>query len=323
MIKGIVSLIGVLLLAGCGGGSSSSSGDDGGAGTPEASARITADNARGYGAYSLAMSELAIEQTDNLMDDSDPTRSIGTAPSLVGSGDLALYAKSARATINDSAACDSGQGTMSTTFYDRDDSADLSSGDAFRVGFDACVIGDWTIDGWDHIEYQSLMLGGTPWHVRYSNPFDLHLSASGVDVYTDGSIALDFSSPSTGEFAAAISADQYRYLGITNRGRLEIAVYDMDAAWTGSQNSNAYSYSLDFVFEAPQGVVEVETTEVFEGNFGSHPYQGQMVVRGGEGAARFTAIDPTSVRMEVDADGDGSYEYAETIAWSEFSVSLL
>lgn len=49
-----------------------------------------------------------------------------------------------------------------------------------------------------------------------------------------------------------------------------------------------------------------------------YPSQGQAIVAGAQGGTvRVTVIDATGVRLELDADGDGSYELVTTRPWSE------
>ena len=49
-----------------------------------------------------------------------------------------------------------------------------------------------------------------------------------------------------------------------------------------------------------------------------YPFQGVMNIAGADKTSvRITAINATSVKIELDADGDGSYEVNQTMLWSQ------
>jgi hypothetical protein len=68
-------------------------------------------------------------------------------------------------------------------------------------------------------------------------------------------------------------------------------------------------------------VVVVSNPEPFAGVIGAYPSSGSMLVReSGGSAARLTAMSSTSVRIDVDADGDGVFESTMDRTWSDIAA---
>jgi hypothetical protein len=66
-----------------------------------------------------------------------------------------------------------------------------------------------------------------------------------------------------------------------------------------------------------EGSVSVDTTTPFVRAIGHYPHVGVMTVTGDQGTkAEVRAIDDTTVRLSLDANGDGVYESAEDVAWA-------
>lgn len=66
------------------------------------------------------------------------------------------------------------------------------------------------------------------------------------------------------------------------------------------------------------GGVTIATPTALSGA-GTDPYpsSGQMLITGASGSKlRLTVIDSTQVKLEIDTDGDGTYESTSTVAWS-------
>lgn len=65
-------------------------------------------------------------------------------------------------------------------------------------------------------------------------------------------------------------------------------------------------------------LIATPTAFTINNSLARYPYQGVMNINGAnKTAVRITAIDSTSVKLELDADGDGSYEVNQILPWSQ------
>jgi hypothetical protein len=73
-------------------------------------------------------------------------------------------------------------------------------------------------------------------------------------------------------------------------------------------------------YDPHEGYVDIDTTVTFVIMYGDdNPSSGVLTVTGANNSsARLTAISSTQCLVEVDADGDGTYEYSSgNISWNE------
>ena len=68
------------------------------------------------------------------------------------------------------------------------------------------------------------------------------------------------------------------------------------------------------------GLISYMTPVTFQGFAGEYPYTGEFIVDGANGtSARLIALDSQSVRIEVDADGDGAVDEVMDLSWQELA----
>ena len=93
-----------------------------------------------------------------------------------------------------------------------------------------------------------------------------------------------------------------------------------DEATSGASTSvslsgtmSAQSLGGSITISTPQALVQLSTD--------NYPSAGQVIVTGATGSAvRATVLDNTQVRVELDANGDGTYESTATVAWTTLIV---
>jgi len=93
-----------------------------------------------------------------------------------------------------------------------------------------------------------------------------------------------------------------------------------DEATSGASTSvslsgtmSAQSLGGSITISTPQPLVQLSTD--------NYPSAGQVIVTGATGSAvRATVLDNTQVRVELDANGDGTYESTATVAWTTLIV---
>jgi len=66
------------------------------------------------------------------------------------------------------------------------------------------------------------------------------------------------------------------------------------------------------------GSITISTAQpMVQGAGDNYPSSGQVIITGASGSAvRATVLDNTQVRLELDANGDGTYESMSTVAWT-------
>ena len=65
------------------------------------------------------------------------------------------------------------------------------------------------------------------------------------------------------------------------------------------------------------GVIQYSTPVTFAGEGLDYPSSGSMLVTGLDSAARLTALDSVNVTIDVDIDGDGTYDETIETTWAE------
>lgn len=138
---------------------------------------------------------------------------------------------------------------------------------------------------------------------------DLTVSSGEFSFTFDGSIEMNLNSSEAGTTMNILvrndqSDDVYR-------------VVDYSISVTDYGSYKAIEISGTF-YDPDNGYVTVSTPEplLYE-NSATYPYSGRIVLTGVEGStARLTAVSATTCRLQVDADGDGTYEYdSGVILW--------
>jgi hypothetical protein len=103
--------------------------------------------------------------------------------------------------------------------------------------------------------------------------------------------------------------------GVTKGFGLSGFKANLTNGWSGDSQSYSGNLSMS-AYENKRVSIETTDTWLFQ-NGAENPYRGQMVLTGQAGSkVRLTAQSSSSVYLELDANGDGTYEKSETRTWS-------
>jgi hypothetical protein len=327
----------LVLLSACGGGGSSSP-----APTPSlmaitSSNQATVARATLDGGLALTQSQ-GQSATDratalSLQATSQPSR-VGTIDTAIRRGVAAIFSErrsTAAATSgavarplvasSTTAAC-SVAGTVTTTVDDRNNNAQLDGSDTLTLAFAGCK------------ESASDQLDGTMVFTISSV-----VSATTSNLNFSGSVAFQNLSVVLGQTSASISGSvTLGYveasgllqisLGVGSGGLTVSAsapgysdsvVYDsgMQIATTSTSSTDTLTLNGSFSVGSLGGRVSVSTLQpVTQLSTDLYPHAGQFVVTGAAGSTlRVTVVDTTQVRLELDANADGSYEALTLVSW--------
>jgi len=346
-VKSVRSLgwvLGVLLIAGCGGGGGGSAP----AGAPPTVTitaanqgtvtRATIDGTQALGASQpLAAPGRAAAQSVR----TGPVEpAIGALQSVIRRGLVTAFVPRQRMTIASAtrpAAASSStdacaiSGSVTTTLNDADNSQSVSSGDSLTLTFNQCQ--DSANDATN---------GTMVFTIGSVTP------ATSSDVQFSGSLAFQQVTITSGTHsagisgsvgvAAAITATSFQLalnvgsnaLTVTSSapGYLNTIVYDPDMQLTvtatdGTVSQTQVTLNGTFTASSIGGRIQVATVQpVTQLGTDAYPSSGQIVVTGTAGThLRVTALDATRAQLELDANGDGTYEASVVLAWSIIATS--
>lgn len=229
--------------------------------------------------------------------------------------------------ITSSASCDNAGGSYVLAIDDANNDNRLNAGDTFTFTFTNCTLDGDTANGKVAIRVQALTGSlDTPVHDgrftmtmtalaltgasgSYTGDGALDVSLASTATNTGSSRVASTSFTSTGRFANVQSVRTIRNFTVDESHVPEGAGQRRTIRFDGTVSSSSLE-NRSISVATPQAFVVAASSR--------YPGQGQAMVTGARGTAvRVTALDATSVRIELDADGDGSYEQTSTRAWSE------
>jgi len=216
-------------------------------------------------------------------------------------------------------------GSLTVSVDDRDGNNALSSGDVISVSFAQCKdSATSSLNG-----AISITLTGTPTATQISanaNFQNVVVVEDGVTSTIAGNVtvaendtALDTVTTlnvGSGGLTASTSSSGYNDSVSFASGFVILT----DEATSGASTSvslsgtmSAQSLGGSITISTPQALVQLSTD--------NYPSAGQVIVTGATGSAvRATVLDNTQVRVELDANGDGTYESTATVAWTTLIV---
>jgi len=222
-----------------------------------------------------------------------------------------------QAVINDGGPCPSG-GSVSLTHDDADNDQQVSTGDTVRLSFSGCNVFGISIQG--QVLLDSIVANGAPF-ADFSGSlrvtFDLHLGDDQDFLALDGTLSLSVLDDGT-VASLSISTPSLTIQGNSQATTLtDLSISYAENMFTGGY---AWSGSGTVTDSRLGGSVAFSTLQAFTGQESSeHPSSGAMLITGANGSkVRITVMGPDAVRVEIDADNDGTYEDSSTTTWAGF-----
>jgi hypothetical protein len=228
--------------------------------------------------------------------------------------------------------CPSG-GTVSGQLDDRDGNLDVSPGDVATLTFTNCRDGSDTLNG-------SVTVGFTAVNAT-ATQITATLSFSGLSAVTsdgslslNGGLSLNYSEQLNGNSTTTLTIASG---GLTSRVVAANPPYDETLTLSGGLT---LVETVDLAAVPPGGSVPGLSTLTVNGTAASsllngtinittvtpvkaydadlYPREGQILVTGAANSKlRMTALNATTVRLELDANGDGTFEQVTDKLWSE------
>jgi hypothetical protein len=238
------------------------------------------------------------------------------------------------AVVSQTEACPGG-GSMTTTFDDRDNNAGLSAGDAMTFAFNQCRDDVSTmLNGTLAMGIASVTQSATATQLSGAFTFQQLVvvdgsytsSMNGVmnTTYTETSsptgttIRLD-ATVTPGGFVAQGSTptvnDTFTYDG----GFVAVAIefIPISSATVGWSTTTLNGTVLVASLGGRLTLVTDPTTAVHQTSTALHPDTGQVLVQGNASRLRLTVMITDSVRSDLDANNDGTYESTKELTWAQ------
>lgn len=219
-------------------------------------------------------------------------------------------------------------GSTTTVYNDVDGNNAANPGDTATITYNACsdVAGEVT-NGVVTATYTQIQLSTLPASIGANltttglstQSATASVSASGgfsmlmrIDSATAGT--LHIAVPSGGAFAMAITTPLYSDTVTLRAG------YVLDSAYDGTAPARTTTTARGQVGSGvAAGYVQVNTLQPFvQYNVDPYPRSGQFEAVGKTGSLQALVLSTSQVQLDLDADGNGSFEASKTVAWSDF-----
>jgi hypothetical protein len=211
-------------------------------------------------------------------------------------------------------------GSISYVFNDNDGSQLFSTGDSAFITFNNCIDSGAKFNG--AISVSAVAVNGTI-GVGSGQSINATLSfanfkaveGSVTDTF-NGNLTLAITRLDNVVFNANVTGTSF---SIDENGH-GVTLTNFALSFQDNKSTQAYSYKSSGTINSAKlnGTATFDTLISFEGTGNANPSKGQMKVTGANASnLQFTVIDSTNVQMDVDANGDGSFETSIKATWSE------
>jgi len=207
-------------------------------------------------------------------------------------------------------------GSMSFTFDDSDNNQQLSAGDSMSFNANNCTEDGETTNGSMTMNIVSLIgdLDVAPNSMQLSIQANNFTITEGVESFTlNGGMTMS-ASTSVGELVTySITGSSIQ----VTEGGVSASLINFSIETSEDNSILPYAYTLDLNATVDSaelgGSVTIVTDIVFAGSGLDNPSSGQATITGANNSrVTLIALDSVNVRLEVDADGNGSVETIDT-----------
>jgi hypothetical protein len=233
--------------------------------------------------------------------------------------DQSLITSTARTVTSDPVSC--AEGSTNTSADDNNTPATISD-DTIIITFNNCTEAGIKMNG--KVTTKLISVTGDPntdttWSMNFKMEFNNFSWSDAIDSGTiNGEMSLDLT---TQDNILLVTATGSTLTVSGKSDSMELTNYTMD--FTENTNTLEYSYKVDgkIMSTLLGGVVNIKTTTPFLGLGIADPHSGVMVITGANNShVTGTAIDSSSVKLDIDADGDGIYEETKTVTWDALAL---
>jgi hypothetical protein len=215
-------------------------------------------------------------------------------------------------------------GSITVSIDDVDNSQNVSVGDVLTITFNACsdVAGE-TLGGSVAAGYTSIQTTPTI-SIGASLAFNnLSATVQGGSASYNGALALSYSEPTATTAVSALTVSSPLTVAASRTG---VGAYtDSVTLQAGFSLNSTHNSSLaqtsgtvngSVSSSRAGGTVQISTLKpVVQRDVDLYPSSGQILATGQNSALRTTVQNTSTVLIELDADGNGSFESSKTVPW--------
>ncbi|MGI9286114.1 MAG: hypothetical protein ACR2P1_12055 [Pseudomonadales bacterium] len=212
--------------------------------------------------------------------------------------------------------CESG-GTL-TVSGEVADTQVVTAGDTLTIDLNNCADISGQLNGQLSVRFNSIsgdQLGEILNFNVLLTMVDFSVTQSGVTSSGNGDMTLAFSSLSDTEIEASLTGNS---LTLTE-GVATSTLSDFSIVETLDEATGASSTDSSGTLQSTEigGSLSFETTVPFQSVGDEYPFAGTLAITGADGSSlQFVTIDSVNVRLDVDADGDSSFEESVATTWA-------
>lgn len=212
-------------------------------------------------------------------------------------------------------------GYMTVTYDDRDP-PDLSVGDSITAVFHACVdVAGETMNGTETMRFTQ---GSESSFSAQITMTDYSYSSAKHSVTFNGRAVLDFAQQSASVFTARATADGPLTVALS---LAHLAYADTVTLLDGFVVDDTLDTLIGSTLSTGRGLIQsanaggiVEVTTMTDAPIAkyavdAYPRAGVVQVKGMNSTLQMTVLSTSNVRLDLDADDNGSFESTETVAW--------
>lgn len=327
-MRKIISTALIALLAACGGGGGDSGG--GGGTTPLGAPLVMTSSNYVAATQEAVLSWNSLQRSGGLVTgvqvSSDPAviRAMLDQIDRLGHWFSRGNALVTGVTTTETEACNGG-GTLTATINDQNGNEEADPGDSVVIVASNCVLAGYTVNGTIRLLFDSVtgVFGEAPYSAR------LTMTAENFNVATaagnstgNGHAEVEIAASSADSGSISISTNDFKTVGSSQTTRT-LSNFSVRATTARIGNTSTVSTTLNGGVTSTaldSKSVTVSTVRPLLTVLPDiYPRSGQLIVAGAANSkARLTVQSSTTVLIELDADGDGSYEASTSRRWSDF-----